>query len=151
MRLAYTLLLYLITPFVFLRLFWRGLKLRAYWERIPERFGFVAAPSAPVVVWVRAVSVGETVAAIPLVNALLERHGPRSVWITTMTPTGSQRVRTTFGDRVQHSYVPYDLPDAVARFLSRVAPQQAVVMETEIWPNLFHGVAARGIPLVVAN
>src|SRR5690349_4365493 len=123
MRLVYSLLLYLLVPFVLLRLAWRSRELRAYRERIPERFGFVAAPSMPVAVWVHAVSVGETVAAIPLINALLERHGARSVWVTTMTPTGSERVRTLLGDRVQHSYVPYDLPDAVARFLARVVPK----------------------------
>jgi 3-deoxy-D-manno-octulosonic-acid transferase len=149
MRLAYSVLLYLLVPFVLLRLFWRGLKLRAYWQRIPERFGFV--PRAPVAVWVHAVSVGETVAALPLIKALVARHGVGNVWVTNMTPTGSQRLLAEFGETVRHSYVPYDLPDAVARFLDRAQPQQVVVMETELWPNLFYGVAARRIPLVVAN
>jgi 3-deoxy-D-manno-octulosonic-acid transferase len=151
MRLAYSLLLYLLVPFVLLRLAWRSRQLRAYRERIPERFGFVAPPSNDIAAWVHAVSVGEAVAALPLIEALLKYHGPRSVWVTTMTPTGSERIRSALGDRVHHSYVPYDLPGVVARFLDRVQPQRAVVMETELWPNLFYAIAARDIPLVVAN
>ncbi|HZP13222.1 MAG TPA: lipid IV(A) 3-deoxy-D-manno-octulosonic acid transferase [Nevskiaceae bacterium] len=151
MRLAYTVLLYLLSPFVLLRLYWRSRELRAYRERIPERFGFVEAAPDGVAVWVHAVSVGESVAAMPLIEALLKRHGERQVWVTTMTPTGSARVVASLGNRVRHSYVPYDLPGAVARFLDRARPRQAVVMETELWPTLFRSIARRGIPLVIAN
>lgn len=151
MRLAYTVLLYLLSPFVLLRLYWRSRELRAYRERIPERFGFVDPAPEGVAVWVHAVSVGESVAALPLIEALLKRHGERQVWVTTMTPTGSARVIASLGQRVRHSYVPYDLPGAVARFLERARPRQVVVMETELWPTLFRAVSRRGIPLIVAN
>jgi len=151
MRLAYTVLLYLLSPFVLLRLLWRSRELRAYRERIPERFGFVERAPEGVAVWVHAVSVGEAIAALPLIEALLERHGERQVWVTTMTPTGSARVVASLGNRVRHSYVPYDLPGAVARFLDRARPRLVVVMETELWPTLFRAVARRGIPLVIAN
>jgi 3-deoxy-D-manno-octulosonic-acid transferase len=151
MRLLYTLLLYLLTPLVLMRLLWRSRQLRAYRERIAERFGMVAQPAKPIAVWVHAVSVGEALAALPLIQRLLEQHGARSVWVTTTTPTGSERVRAALGERVHHSYAPYDLPDAVARFLDRVRPQQVVIMETELWPNLFRALARRGCPLSIAN
>lgn len=151
MRSFYTLLLYLLTPLVLLRLVWRGFELRDYWHRWGERFGFVTAAREPVAVWVHAVSVGESLAAMPLIHALIDRHGERRVLVTTTTPTGSARVRAQLGERVLHSYAPYDLPHVVARFLDRMRPQQVVVMETELWPNLFHALAQRGVPLFVAN
>lgn len=151
MRLLYTLLLYLAVPFVLLRLFWKGRQLPEYRGRIGERFGAVPAVPGGVAVWVHAVSVGEALAAQPLIERLLAEHGPGQVWVTTTTPTGSARVAAAFGERVRHSYAPYDLPSAVARFLDRVQPRQLVVMETELWPNLFHACHARGIPLTIAN
>jgi 3-deoxy-D-manno-octulosonic-acid transferase len=102
-------------------------------------------------IWVHAVSVGEVRAAGPLVRALQRDYPAHRVLVTTMTPTGSDTVRLLFGDTVAHCYVPYDLPTAVARFLRRTRPQLALIMETELWPNLFHACRARGIPLVVAN
>ena len=151
MRLLYTFLLYLLVPFVLLRLLWRGLELRDYWHRWNERFGFVARPEQDVAVWVHAVSVGESLAALPLIRALIEKHGERRILVTTMTPTGSARVREALGDKVLHTYVPYDLPDAVARYITRMRPQKVVVMETELWPSLFRALAKRGIPLIIAN
>src|SRR5688572_8970136 len=131
MRLLYTLLLYLAVPLVLMRLFWRGLKQRDYWRRIPERFGFAPALPDGVAVWVHAVSVGESLAALPLLKRLLEEH-PGSVLVTTTTATGAERMRAALGDRVHHAYLPYDLPDAVARFLRRVQPRRTVIMETEL-------------------
>ncbi|MGH8447078.1 MAG: lipid IV(A) 3-deoxy-D-manno-octulosonic acid transferase [Solimonas sp.] len=151
MRVLYTVLLYLLTPFVLLRLLWRSLSLSAYRRRWGERFGYVAAPAEPAAVWVHAVSVGETLAALPLIRALVARHGAGRVWVTTTTPTGSERVQALLGADVRHTYAPYDLPDVVARFLKRVRPRQIVVMETELWPNLLRATAARGIPLTIAN
>ncbi len=151
MRILYTFLLYLLTPFLLLRLIWRGFSLRDYWQRWPERFGFVPRAPGGVAVWVHAVSVGEALSALPLVNELLARHGRGHVWMTTMTPTGSARVQAALGGRVIHSYVPYDLPGAVTRFLDAARPRQVVIMETELWPNLLQAVKARGIPLTIAN
>jgi 3-deoxy-D-manno-octulosonic-acid transferase len=151
MRALYTLLLYLLTPLVLLRLVWRGFELRDYWYRWSERFGFVPAAREPVAVWVHAVSVGESLAAMPLIQALIDRHGERRVLVTTTTPTGSARVSAQLGERVLHSYAPYDLPGVVARFLDRMQPRQVVIMETELWPNLFHALARRGVPLFVVN
>jgi 3-deoxy-D-manno-octulosonic-acid transferase len=149
MRLLYIVLLHLVTPLVLLRLWWKGRLQPEYRQRIAERFGFV--PAAPVAVWVHAVSVGESLAAMPLIEALIRRHGEGQVWVTTTTPTGSARVSAALGARVRHSYVPYDLPGAVARFLDRARPRQVVVMETELWPVLFRAIRRRGVPLFIAN
>lgn len=151
MRALYTLLLFLAMPFVLLRLLLRSRALRAYRQRWGERFGCVPRPAAPVAVWVHAVSVGETLAALPLIRALVARHGAGRVWVSTTTPTGSERVLAALGDQVGHSYLPYDLPGAVARFVDRLRPQQVVIMETELWPNLYAALRARGIALTVAN
>ena len=151
MRLLYTLLLYLITPLVLLRLLWKSRLQPEYRRRIGERFGLVEPAAEGVAVWVHAVSVGESLAALPLIEQLIRRHGEGRVWVTTTTPTGSERVSAALGKRVRHSYAPYDLPGAVARFLERARPRQVVVMETELWPNLFRAIRRRGLPLLVAN
>lgn len=151
MRVLYTVLLYLLTPLVLLRLLWRSRELADYRRRIGERFGFVPRPPQPVAVWVHAVSVGESLAALPLIRALIERHGAGRVLVTTTTPTGSARVRDALGDQALHVYAPYDLPDVVARFVGRMRPQRVVVMETELWPNLFRALARRSVPLLIAN
>lgn len=151
MRLLYLLLLHLLTPLALLRLLWRSRELRGYRERVAERFGFVPRAPTGVAVWVHAVSVGESLAALPLIRALVERHGERRVWVTTTTPTGSERVQAALGTQVWHSYAPYDLPVAVARFLDRAQPAQVVIMETELWPTLFRQLRRRGIALTIAN
>ncbi|GAB6043976.1 lipid IV(A) 3-deoxy-D-manno-octulosonic acid transferase [Endothiovibrio diazotrophicus] len=151
MRALYSLILYLMTPLVVLRLLWRGLRARGYWERWPERFGWPARPARPGAVWIHAVSVGEAQAAAPMIRALRERHPQLPILVTTTTPTGAARVVALFGDRVEHRYAPYDLPGVVRRYLGRVEPRLLVVMETELWPNLFHHCHQRGVPVVVAN
>jgi 3-deoxy-D-manno-octulosonic-acid transferase len=151
MRLFYSALLYLLTPFVLLRLAWRGRRAPAYWQRWGERFGCYNGLELRAPIWIHAVSVGEVVAAEPLVRALRHAQPHAPLLVTTMTPTGSEQVRRLFGTDVQHVYVPYDLPVAVRRFLERARPRLALIMETELWPNLFHGCKARGIPVIVAN
>jgi 3-deoxy-D-manno-octulosonic-acid transferase len=151
MRHLYTALLYLATPAILLRLLWSGRRNRAYWRRWPERFGYVPAPPAAGGIWLHAVSVGEVIAALPLIERLLARHPGRAVIVTTSTPTGSDRVRAALGDRVTHLYLPYDLPGAVHRFVDTLRPGLGVIMETELWPNLVACCAARGIPVVLAN
>lgn len=101
--------------------------------------------------WIHAVSVGEVQAAAPLVRALLKKYPQRPLLVTTATPTGAQRVRALFGDSVRHAYLPYDLPGAVRRFLDRVQPSLAIVMEREIWPNLFSECERRRMPVLLAS
>jgi 3-deoxy-D-manno-octulosonic-acid transferase len=151
LRILYTVAMYLATPVIVWRLTWRGFRYRGYFRRWRERFGRFPDPGLRDCIWVHAVSVGEVNAALPLIEALRRRYAPRPVVVTTVTPTGSERVRKLFGDEVFHVYLPYDLPRAVKRFLDRIRPALAVVMETEIWPNLFHQCGRRGIPLAIVN
>jgi 3-deoxy-D-manno-octulosonic-acid transferase len=150
-RWLYTLLLYLLVPVVLLRLQWRGRANPDYRRRWAERFGWFTAPALKQPIWVHAVSVGEALAAVPLIEALLARYPERSLVITSTTPTGSGRVQALFGGRVFHVYLPYDLPGAVRRFLDRTRPCVGIIMETELWPNLFHHCARRRIPLAIVN
>jgi len=151
LRLLYTLTMYLMTPVILYRLAARGLRYRRYLSRWRERFGFFPAPEMHDSSWVHAVSVGEVNAAVPLIEALMLKYPDAPMVVTTVTPTGSERVQKLFGDRVFHVYLPYDLPASVKRFLDRIRPRFAVIMETEIWPNLFITCRERGIPVVVTN
>jgi len=151
MRALYTFTMYLVTPVLLSRLATRGLRQRGYHLRWMERFGFFTAPPVRDSIWVHAVSVGEVNAAAPLIDALRKRYGEQTMVVTTVTPTGSSRVRQLWRDDVFHVYLPYDLPASIRRFLDRVQPRIAVIMETEIWPNLFLECAARDLPIVIAN
>jgi 3-deoxy-D-manno-octulosonic-acid transferase len=147
----YTVLLYLIQPFVWLRLLLRSRKAPAYRKRWAERYGFCRGKVAPDGIMLHSVSVGETLAAIPLVRALRHRYPTIPITVTTMTPTGSERVQSAFGKNVHHVYLPYDLPCAMKRFLDAVRPKLVIVMETELWPNMITELHNRKIPLVIAN
>jgi 3-deoxy-D-manno-octulosonic-acid transferase len=148
---VYVLLSYLLVPLLLVHLYWRSLSAPAYRHRIAERFGFGPPRQGRSSIWVHAVSVGEVQAAAPLVRTLLERHPGTPLVMTTMTPTGSERVRLLFGDTVVHSYVPYDLAAAVRGFFDRARPALAIIMETELWPNLYHECGLRRVPLVLAS
>lgn len=141
----------ILTPVVLIRLLMRGMKTKAYLQRWHERFGWFKNPKLKKTIWVHAVSVGEVNAAIPLIKALMEQYVDHDFVLTTITPTGSDRVQQIFGNQVFHVYLPYDLPGAVKRFLRKTKPDLAVIMETEIWPNLFRFCKKRNIPIVVAN
>ncbi len=152
-RTLYTLLFHLGLPLVAIRLWLRARKAPAYAKRIGERFALNLPVMQPGGIWVHAVSVGESIAAAPMIRALLKRYPQLPITVTCMTPTGSDRIRALFAEepRIQHCYLPYDLPWAAARFLSRVRPKLAVIMETELWPNHIHQCAKRGIPVALAN
>jgi len=150
-RILYALLSWLLAPVFVAHLFWRGRSQPAYRQRIPERFGFGLPPIGAPSIWIHAVSVGEVTAAAPLVRALRQRFPATPLVVTTMTPTGSQRARDLFGGTVHHSYMPYDSPGAVRRFFDWARPELALVLETEIWPNLYHECGRRRVPLVLAS
>ncbi len=155
MRVVYTALLYCALPFVFARLLWRSRKIPDYRRRWNERLGWYSnrskIPKSTHALWLHAVSVGEVEAALPLVHALQNRYPQYQIVITTTTPTGSSRVRSMFGESVCHVYLPYDLPGPVHRFLTHFQPMLAVIMETELWPNLFIACRRRKIPLILVN
>lgn len=151
MRLLYTLAMFLVTPLLVLRLLARGLRSQPYRGRWPERFGFFDAPGLAGSLWVHAVSVGEVNAAEPLIKALQRSYPDAPLVITTVTPTGAARVQQLFGDSALQLYLPYDLPFAVRRFMNRIRPRLALIVETEIWPNLYFACHRRGIPLMIVN
>jgi 3-deoxy-D-manno-octulosonic-acid transferase len=149
---VYTALAYALLPYARARLAWRARTERGYREHVAERFGhYRKLESEGGVLWVHAVSVGETRAAEPLVRALAADYPELRILVTHMTPTGRRTSEALFGDRVLRCYVPYDYPGAVDRFLDHFRPRLGVIMETEIWPNLVHGCALHGVPLVLAN
>src|SRR3990167_6125109 len=150
MRYLYTFLLYLSLPYIFLRLLWRSRNLPDYRKRWGERLGFYPV-KLDKCIWIHAVSVGETIAAIPLIKALQKKHGTLPFVVTTMTPTGAARVKAALGDSVIHLYLPYDLPGAVKRFLKTINPVVGVMMETELWPNLINICHQKHIPLCLMN
>ena len=152
LRGLYSAALYLLLPVTVYHLIWRGFRQREYFQRWAERYAMYGhAPASDPVLWVHAVSVGEVNAAAPLVNALLREHPHARLLVTTITPTGSARVRALWQERVAHVYLPYDLPGAVGRFLAHFRPRAALILETELWPNLLFGCRDRGIPAYILN
>ncbi|GGY74890.1 3-deoxy-D-manno-octulosonic acid transferase [Cellvibrio zantedeschiae] len=151
MRFVYTLIFYCAVPFILLRLLWRAIAAPAYAKRWSERFAFFAPLAAEKkVVWLHTVSVGEFIAALPLIRQLQMRDDLQLV-VTTTTPTGSERVHASLGESVFHVYAPYDLPDVLARFIQRVKPSVLLIMETELWPNTIAACKKNNIPALLIN
>jgi len=148
---TYNTLISALSPLIFGRLLLKGFQSPGYKHRWSERLGHAPFRSERGTIWVHAVSVGEVQAAVPLIEQLRARHPDREILVTTTTPTGSQQLRDQLGDSVLHCYAPYDFPFAVSRFLHAARPAVAVIMETEIWPNIFRECSRRDIPLFLAN
>jgi 3-deoxy-D-manno-octulosonic-acid transferase len=155
MRLLYSAAWWLALPLVLVRLWWRGRAEPGYRQHMAERFGFYRPQPSDrrrhPVIWIHAVSVGETRAAEPLVDALLAAYPDHSILLTHMTPTGRATGQSLFGKRVLQCYLPYDLGWMVGRFLKRYAPHICVLMETEVWPNVMAQCARHGIAVVLVN
>ncbi len=151
MRFFYLLAVYCVAPLMLGFWFVRGMRNRAYLDRLGQRFGVGFPDVKRASLWVHAVSVGEVQAAIPLIKALQSRYVHRDIVVTTVTPTGAARVKAIFGDSVIHAYVPFETNGAVRRFFDRVKPALAIIMETEIWPNLYNECGIRRVPLVLAS
>lgn len=151
-RFIYTLALFALLPFTLIYLLWRARRQPAYRKHWPERFGFgkLLDTTRPLI-WIHAISVGETRAAQPLISALRRRYPEYGILLTHMTPTGRETGRELFGDGVEQRYLPYDFPFAVAAFLNRAQPRVGILMETEIWPNLIHAARRRNIPMLLVN
>ncbi len=151
MRYLYSLILSLALPFLFVRLWWRSRHNNDYRKRWNERLGSFphAIPSGGI--WLHAVSLGEAIAATPLIKILLVDYPNIPIIVTSMTPTGSAYINSHFKDRVFHSYLPFDLSFLVKRFLRKAKPKLGIIMETELWPNLIHCARAQHILLIFAN
>ena len=149
-RALYSFLIRLTAPVAFAAVLLRGFRNRAYWERPGERFGWGPHLAAPAL-WLHAVSMGEVAASVELVRALRARHPGSPFVLTTATPTGRARARAIFGDDVDVRFLPYDTPGSVRRFLDRVRPRVAVILETELWPNLIRACRGRAVPVAFAS
>ncbi|NND81403.1 MAG: 3-deoxy-D-manno-octulosonic acid transferase [Gammaproteobacteria bacterium] len=150
----YRVLINLAIPFGLVALLFRGFRNRQYWYRWPERFGMVppeVRQTAPFDLWIHAVSVGEVRAAVPLIEDILRNHPERTILVTTTTPTGSEMLRLMLQQRVSHCYFPYDLAWAMRRFANTVRARVALIMETEIWPNMIHATKQAGSQLLYTN
>lgn len=151
MRTFYSALFNFLLPVIVLRLAWRSIKAPDYRKRWRERFAYYDKPLQQGVIWFHAVSVGEAESLFPLVKYLHAANPQEKILVTATTPTGSARIRAALGDTVEHVYMPYDTPGIVKRFISAVRPKLAVIMETEVWPNLFHYCGSANIPLFLIN
>lgn len=151
LRALYSATLYLLAPVTLYHLIWRGFRHREYFQRWNERYAAYSPRQDASTVWLHAVSVGEVNAAAPLVDALRRARPDLRLVVTTITPTGSARARSLWLDAVEHVYLPYDLPGAVGRFLDHFQPKIALILETELWPNLLFGCRDRDIPSYVLN
>ena len=151
MQRLYAVLVRVAAPLAAALVLVRGLRNPAYREGFAERFGFGHTGGGARCLWLHAVSLGEVTAAAALVRGLQRRHPRTPLLVTTATPTGRARARSLFGAGASVRYLPYDTPGAVARFLRGADPLVAIVMETELWPNLLHGCARRGVPVVLAS
>jgi len=148
----YSALLYLLLPLMLIRLQWRGIKSPAYRQRWQERLAWYRPRTATTTaIWFHAVSVGEAEALFPLVRQLQARYPKLSLLVTCTTPTGSARIQSVLGNSMMHVYLPYDTPDAVQRFIKHFNPQLAVIVETEIWPNLFNACVRHSVPVYIIN
>jgi len=151
LRFLYTLLLRLALPLILLRLWWRGRREPGYRKDVAERLGIYAIQPHEKLLWIHAVSVGEARAAEPLVRGLQKMLPDHGVLMTCTTAAGRETLRQVYGDRIQVSYLPYDFPETVQSFLGYFKPRLAVLMETEIWPNLLEACAGGGVPVLLAN
>jgi 3-deoxy-D-manno-octulosonic-acid transferase len=150
-RALYTLLWLLALPVLPVRLWWRGRREPGYRARIDERYGRYRIATRPPVVWIHAVSLGETMAAAPLVDRIASGYPEATLLLTHMTATGREAGRALFGDRVVQAWLPYDVPFAVRAFLAHFRPRAGIVLETELWPNLLAGARAAGVPVWLVN
>ncbi len=150
-RLIYSLVFVLALPMVLLNLYLKGRQYPQYRKRWKEHFGIFDSPDVERTIWVHAVSVGEALAAIPIIKRIQKERPEFSIVVTTTTPTGAERVNSMLGESVLHLYSPYDLPWVVNRFIRKIKPRLTVIMETELWPNFIHFSRKNNIPVVVVN
>ncbi|MDR0736757.1 MAG: lipid IV(A) 3-deoxy-D-manno-octulosonic acid transferase [Zoogloeaceae bacterium] len=153
MRLLYSLFFYLFMPGLLLRLLWRSRRQADYRCHWRERFGFYGKRAPTPLLWVHAVSLGETRAAKPLIEGLLAAYPRHALLLTSMTPTGRNAGSAAYRDnaRVVRAYLPYDAPDAARRFFRHFRPDFGVLLETEIWPNLLFAAKRQGVPVMLVN
>lgn len=150
-KLLYSFFLYLMTPIILLYLGYRAIRSTDYRGRISERFGFNRFSISKPVILIHSVSVGETIAATPLINQIINQYPNHHIVVTTSTPTGSAAVKKAFNDQVLHCYLPLDLPGSMKRFITKLTPDICIIMETELWPNMINQLHLTDTPILLAN
>jgi len=143
----YQILGFLILPLVLIRILFKGFKNNAYWKRIPERFGYYSNIEKNLV-WIHCASVGEFMAAKPLINKYLETG---KLLITCYTPTGYEAINQAYGNKVVQAYCPVDIKPFVTHFIKTYKPKKCILLETEIWPNIIHELSKNKIPINLIN
>lgn len=151
MRFLYTIIFYLLLPFILLRLWIKNRQIPNGLQFWHERLGFGLRPFSPGGIWVHAVSVGESLAAIPLIKLLQQRYPVTPIIVTNETKTGAERIRVELGDSVTQLYFPYDLPLVLRRFFKALQPKLLILIETELWPNLLASCQLYQVPVVLVN
>lgn len=151
MRFLYTIIFYLLLPFILLRLWIKNRQIPNGLQFWHERLGFALRPFSPGGIWVHAVSVGESLAAIPLIKLLQQRYPETPIIVTNETKTGAERIRVELGDSVTQLYFPYDLPLVLKRFFKALQPKLLILIETELWPNLLVSCQLYQVPVVLVN
>jgi 3-deoxy-D-manno-octulosonic-acid transferase len=151
LRFFYSLLIRGAAPFAFAVVLWRGFSDRGYWQGLGERFGFGETLAGEGSIWLHAVSLGEVTAAAPLIRGIQAQYSHIPLVVTTSTPAGRERAFALFGGGVDIRFLPYDTPGSVRRFFARTRPRLTVILETELWPNLFNRCRISGIPLLLVN
>ncbi len=155
-RFFYSLLVYFLLPFTCFKLIYRGFRQPDYLKYWGERYGFYSASTKKIwdarkILWIHAVSVGETKAAIPLIKLFLKKYPRHYLLITHGTPTGRATSIDIKDSRISRIYLPFDTPDATKRFLSTFKPEMGLLLETELWFNLIHQAFLKSIPLYLVN
>lgn len=151
MRFLYTIIFYLLLPFILLRLWIKNRQIPNGLQFWHERLGFGLRPFLPGGIWVHAVSVGESMAAIPLIKLLQQHYPVTPIIVTNETKTGAERIRAELGDSVTQLYFPYDLPLVLRRFFKTLQPKLLILIETELWPNLLVSCQLYQVPVVLVN
>lgn len=151
MRWLYSLTVLLLMPFALGWLMWRSLKQTRHADKLGERLGSSPLLSSNPLVWVHGASVGEIRAAAPLVKAVHQRYPQHALLVTSFTASGRDQAQALFGGRALIALLPYDLPFCVNRWLKCIRPTLGIIMETEIWPNLFAACTRRGVPLLMVS
>ena len=152
MTISYRALITLLTPLIFIYLWLRGRRAPHYRQRWRERLALQSVPAqARDGIVIHCVSVGETVAARALIEAILQHYPQLPITLTAMTPTAAELARKLFGDRVHHCYLPIDTHAAMRRFIDKFAPRCLIILETELWPNLLAHAKNYGSKVIVVN
>lgn len=149
----YSLIWWFILPLVLFRLWWLGRKEPGYRRHILERLALQFPSVTEPVIWIHAVSVGETRAAEPLITELLKVYTRHTILLTHMTPTGRETGRQLFADEpnVVQAYLPYDTITMTRRFIAHTKPALCILMETEVWPSLVASCVHFHVPVALVN